>query len=225
MVERTLCDEAAVLPGRVAGPGGRRELPVSAEKILRAARMILVRDGYDCLTLAAIGREAGVSRALVHYHFGSKAGLLEAVVMSLFEDPAFGFSDQVVRTVEGPARAEALLSWQGRIIEDDHTSRLLFELLPHMMRDEDLRHWAALLYASYRDFDGTCLHSAAPAMDDATVRALATLTVAVVEGLSVQRVIDADGVDHPSAFSLWRDMVSTLLAGGTKNRKDRSASS
>jgi len=208
-----------------ARPVGRRDLPETAEKMLRAARRILVRDGYGSLTLAAIEEEAGVNRALVHYHFGSKAGLLEAVVVSLFEDPAFGFSDDVARTAEGPARAEALLAWQSRIVDDDDTMRLLLELLPHMMRDGDLRRWAALLYARYRDFDGACLQCAAPEMDEATVRALAVLTVAVVEGLGVQLVLDADGVEHERAFALWRDMVTQLLHVGTAAAENGAARS
>ncbi len=120
-----------------AQPGAARaagELPPTAAKLLAAARRILVRKGYASLTMQAIEQEAGINRALVHYYFGSKAGLLEALVESLFEDPAFGYSDAVASTPAGPARAAALLEWLGRITADRRSGRLLYELLPHVLR-------------------------------------------------------------------------------------------
>lgn len=46
------------------------------EIILQTALRIIGRDGYQALTTRAITEEAGVNRALVNYHFGSKENLL-----------------------------------------------------------------------------------------------------------------------------------------------------
>src|SRR5262247_3287493 len=46
------------------------------EAMLRAAESILERDGIGGLTLRAAAREAGVSHAAPHNHFGDVLGLL-----------------------------------------------------------------------------------------------------------------------------------------------------
>jgi AcrR family transcriptional regulator len=200
---------AGAQPGaaRVAG-----ELPPTAAKLLAAARRILVRKGYASLTMQAIEHEAGINRALVHYYFGSKAGLLEALVESLFEDPAFGYSDAVASTPAGPARAAALLEWLGRITADRRSGRLLYELLPHVLRSTTLRGRVAELYAAYREFDGECLSSGAPASVELR-EDLGALSVAVVEGLGVQSAVDPHGFERDRAYALWQDVVTHYLAG------------
>jgi len=188
----------------------RRELPPTAAKLLAAARRILVRKGYAGLTMQAIEQDAGINRALVHYYFGSKAGLLEALVDSLFEDPAFGYSDTVLNAPNGPARAQALLEWLGRITADRRSGRLLYELLPHVLRSQKLRRRAAELYATYRDFDGQCLASGADT--DADLREdLGALSVAVVEGLGIQTAVDPGGFERARAFALWQKVITHYL--------------
>jgi AcrR family transcriptional regulator len=53
------------------------------ERILAATRDLLVRDGYRLMSLDEIARTADVARATVYYQFGSKAGLLEALVADI----------------------------------------------------------------------------------------------------------------------------------------------
>lgn len=54
--------------------------PDSRERILDAASRILVRDGGDAVTIAAVAREAGVSKGGLFYHFASKDQLVAALV-------------------------------------------------------------------------------------------------------------------------------------------------
>jgi len=49
------------------------------EKILDAAEKLFVDNGFSATSLRAIIKEAGVNTASVHYHFGSKEALVEAV--------------------------------------------------------------------------------------------------------------------------------------------------
>jgi AcrR family transcriptional regulator len=53
------------------------------ERILAATRELLARDGYRSTSLDEIARTADVARATVYYQFGSKAGLLEALVADI----------------------------------------------------------------------------------------------------------------------------------------------
>jgi AcrR family transcriptional regulator len=49
------------------------------EKILDAAEKLFVDNGFAATSLRSIIKEADVNTAAVHYHFGSKEGLIEAV--------------------------------------------------------------------------------------------------------------------------------------------------
>jgi AcrR family transcriptional regulator len=56
------------------------EAPDTRTSILQAARRLLEERGYHGVGLDRIARTAGVSRQAVYLHFGSKAGLLLALV-------------------------------------------------------------------------------------------------------------------------------------------------
>lgn len=54
------------------------------ERVLAAALELIARDGFDGVRIADIAAQAGVSAALVHYHFANRAQLLtEALAQSL----------------------------------------------------------------------------------------------------------------------------------------------
>ena len=50
------------------------------ERLLNAAEQLFAEQGIAVTTLRALTRAAGVNLAAVHYHFGGKEGLLDAVV-------------------------------------------------------------------------------------------------------------------------------------------------
>lgn len=78
--------------------GRRVGTPDTAGDILAAARVALARDGYKAMSMRSVARDADVDPALVHYHFGTKAGLAAAalempfdpsdVLASVFDHPA-----------------------------------------------------------------------------------------------------------------------------------------
>jgi AcrR family transcriptional regulator len=190
---------------------GPHEFPPTAQKILKAARRVLLKKGYSSLTVQAIQKEAGVNGALIHYYFGSKAGLIEALVETLFESPEFGFSDQVSQAGEGEEKRLALLEWLGRISQDRQAGRLLYELLPHILRSKMLREYLGGLYVAYREFDAECLASGTPSLDGQTLAALGALSVAVVEGISLQAAVDPKGVDSEATYAAWREMLAYYM--------------
>ena len=65
-------------------------LPASAtrEAILDAAEPLFAERGFGESNLREIAREAGVTRSLIHHHFGSKEGLWHAVVERRFQEYA-----------------------------------------------------------------------------------------------------------------------------------------
>ena len=84
-------------------------LAPTAQRILAAARRLLVRDGFTALTLSAIAVEAEESKASIGYHFGNKDGLVAALVDSLTHDANRALIQECLSLPPGPARMQALL--------------------------------------------------------------------------------------------------------------------
>ena len=185
----------------------------TAQRILEAAERVLTDQGYSRLTLQAIERESGEFRALVAYYFGNKQGLVQAVVDSLMSEGDAALRQKLAEVAGSADRVLALLETQREISADWRGFRAFFELLPHIMHDDQMRTRLAESYRSSRELDRQLLESASDALEPPDFDRLAALSVAVVEGLAVQFAADPEGFDHEGTYRLWQSMVLRLLEG------------
>ncbi len=81
----------------------RREL--SEKQMLKAAIALFARQGYLKTTLTEVGRESGYTAGLVSHKFGSKEGLLQAVVDHISKR---FLEDQLGRSIEQPSATESI---------------------------------------------------------------------------------------------------------------------
>ena len=63
----------------------RRSRETSTERILRAAVEMFAENGPKATTIDAICRKAGLNKRMVYHYFGSKAGLYEHVLSSVYQ--------------------------------------------------------------------------------------------------------------------------------------------
>lgn len=185
-------------------------LPPTARNLLDAARRILERDGFAALSLSAIAAEADESKASIGYHFGNKEGLVVALVDSLVHEANRSIISETHRYPMGEQRLRALIDGEKRIVDDTTSFVVLMEVLPHAMRDGSLRARVADLYADYR---GTVLDVLA-AQDEpahAELASLATLMIALVDGLSIQDSLDPERANVTAAIALWEKMMRCVL--------------
>src|SRR5688500_6149110 len=94
MQKKTTPKKAHATPSPTRKERRRVGRPVGESQDLRSRLLDVAvvrfgRDGVSATTLRDIAREAGVNPALVHYYFGDKAQLLEAVMAERLM-PAFG---------------------------------------------------------------------------------------------------------------------------------------
>ena len=132
-------------------------LAPTAQRLLAAAQRLLASGGFEALKLSAIAREAGESKASIGYHFGNKAGLVTALVDSFAHDANRGLIEETGELPDGEERIHALIDGETRIAADAESYQSFFEVLPHALRDEDLRERVAALYDGYRDTVLRCL--------------------------------------------------------------------
>jgi len=120
---------------------------VSRERILDAAIERIARDGIDDVRIARIAMDAGVSTALVHYHFATREALLAEALEHSFERAG---DMRTADTGESPAvqrlrdMVEQCLPLPG---EQEQDWVLWVELWLRAVRHPELRPTAAKLYA------------------------------------------------------------------------------
>ncbi len=125
-------------------------------EILDAVVGVIIDVGFTEMTVADVAKRAGVSTALVHYHFSSKAELIAAALRSASEDDK-QFRDAIV---EGPGTATARLH------------RLLSESLPDDASDASWLLWIETWGETRRDNEIRQIMSDLDAHEIASIMAL-----------------------------------------------------
>jgi AcrR family transcriptional regulator len=198
-------------PPEYPGSDPAQRLSSTGKRVLDAARRLLAKRGYSGLSLDAIAKEADESKSAVHYHFGGKSGLTAALADSVMYDDYLDEIRLATARRTKPVDEVATLVSTSRISATDRVSYLtFFDLFPHMARDADLRARLTTVYDWYRELDAWTL---APAVDPRLrerLESLAALTVAVADGLAMQRLADPK-FDTDSAFDSWDAILRLVL--------------
>jgi len=185
-------------------------LAPTAQRILAAAQRLLANGGFEALKLSAIAREAGESKASIGYHFGNKSGLVTALIDSLAHDANRGLIEETGKLPRGEQRIRALIDGETRIAADAESFQSFFAVLPHALRNPDLRGRVAALYDGYRETVLRCL-DADDAATQERMRPFAMLMIAIVDGLAIQHGLDREGADVAAATDLWERLVRPYL--------------
>src|SRR5215471_15060903 len=61
-------------------PRVRRTVEEAREAILAAAEHRLIASGPDAVRVQTVARDVGITDAAVHYHFGNREGLIDALL-------------------------------------------------------------------------------------------------------------------------------------------------
>ena len=177
-------------------------LAPTAQNILKTARRMVIEQGAGSLHLSAIAREAGESKASIGYHFGNKEGLLSAVVDSLVHDANRGIIEDTTAIPMGIERIDQYLESEREIIKDFNDSIGFFELFPKSLRNDEMRTSMAKLYQGY--FETVMLALDAETTEErAALEPLAHLMIALVDGFSIQHVLDPEDPVLDEAIDLW----------------------
>ncbi len=193
-------------------PGAEPNLPPTAQRLLDAAHRLLVRSGYNSLSVEAIGQEAGENKALIRYYFGSKSGLLVALTDSLISDTLWRARQRLSGLSDTHDRVGVVTDTVEAIIDDEASYRLLFDLLPRLLENPRMTRQLADLYRGYRDVNARALWGDRAGDPPPVVRELAAMTVALTDGLAVQLLAEPGSVDVRSVLDIWRSFVETVLA-------------
>lgn len=195
-----------------------RQAEISAEsrnRLLLAAWELLAEGGSRATTVQAVADRAGISRGSISWHFGSKEGLIVAVVNSAFDVLADNIST-VFDSPEGHGW-EAVLDAQSVVLSDERFR--IFGTLALETVTEDGPVAVAFseghrrirdLYADYIARHGLISEGVEPANAATALRAM-TL------GLNIHRRFDGETITLREAFDALRSVI--VPAAPARDRK------
>jgi AcrR family transcriptional regulator len=193
-------------------PGSERS---ARERILHAACELIAERGIGGARIAQIAKAAGVSTALVHYHFRTREALLSETL-----DYAFDLAAAVrLRAADddgagdGSAARRLADVIEQSLPETDPGRRewqLWAELWLGAARDPSLRPIAAQMYARYRTWIATAVAEGVAEGEFARVDpgATADLAMALIDGLGLRVLLR----DPSMPLDLARDRIGEILA-------------
>ena len=187
----------------------------SREALIQAAMDLFAERGYRGTSVQAIGDLAGVSRGSIFWHFGSKEGLLWAVVERAFAEWE---SDVLVPDVGRATGVEAMrraLAAHRRFLTERSEALRLFYLLmfealgPH----PELAQEFARLHMHLREMTVGWMQQAIDAgelRNDVDATAVVILITGALGGLAYQWLLDPGGFDLDRVYE---DLEKTLARG------------
>ena len=192
-----------------------QSLPPTARGILEAARRVLAQRGLEGLPIEAVANEANVSRTLIPYHFGSRAGLVAILFDSLFHDLAVS-----VYGLAGPGGSlPTFLDWIKREADDVQSQHDFFELIVSALREPELKRRIAALYEDYRELTLEMAGVSEPAEPGAAppepdrrreLAAIGSVLVAIEDGIGLQAALDP-AFDVTGALAMVETMIGDAL--------------
>lgn len=184
------------------------------EQLVQAALVVAIRDGIEAATVRAVAAEAGVSLGVVHYCFEDKNELLREVGLAIttqnveritFDMPMEGIN------ARGAISLALGILWDS-IREHRGAQLLSYELTTTSLRHLELRAVAIGQLEHNWDVAEHVLDQAATLAAVAwsvSVRRLARLSVAAIDGVSLAWLVDGDDDAARAALSSFADHIAT----------------
>ena len=199
-------EAASELPRRLEGD--------KAQRIIAAMRASVSKRGAAGSTFDHVAREAGVSRGLLHYYFGSKERLLVEVVRHDCDVRNRNMDERLERAGSVEEILDALVVGLNEFIEDDAGGQaVIYEMLSASRHSEEIRAELAELYRQWRERlagwlrvkerEGVIRLQAEP-------EAVASILFALGDGFGIQVLSDPDW-DQQSSFELGVASARRLL--------------
>ncbi len=183
-------------------------LSPTAKRLLSAAEKIVRERGIRDATLMAIGVEAGEQPSLIHYYFGSKDGLLKALIDQLVIDSSLIPRDRIWAIRPGWSRARSFFDAQFALANRKPYFKSFFQLMPHILNNRRLRTELLTRYQNVMSQDAAMLVSATTIGEEES-ELLATLSLALLDGLGLQVLMGHENERLRAAHGLWCEMVKT----------------
>jgi len=184
-----------------------------AQRIVAAMRASVAARGAAGSTFDQVAREAGVSRGLLHYYFGSKERLLVEVVRQDCDTRIRAMDERLAGAESVDEVIQALVVGLEEFIGEPRSQAVIYEMLSASRRSEEIRAELAELYRRWRDRMAVALRDKereGVVRLQAEPEAVASMLLALGDGFGIQVISDADW-NRDAAFELGVRLARRML--------------
>lgn len=187
------------------------------QRIVDAMRTCIAQRGITGATFEHVSREAGVSRGLLHYYFGTKERLLIEVLRGDAEVRIGALDEPLERATTAEEVVEVLVGGAEEILQSDPGFYVLvYELFTAGRQNAEIRAELAQVYDGSRRHVAEILRRK-EAEDVLSLRfdaeTCVTFMFGAADGAALQRLTDPDR-DYSELLELERDMLRFLFVSG-----------
>lgn len=184
-----------------------------AQRIVEAMRASVGKRGAAASTFDVVAREAGVSRGLLHYYFGSKERLMVEVVRTDCDTRVAALEERLATATSADEFVAFLVETLEAFLSDEPSQAVLYEMLSASRRSEEIRAELAELYRRWRGHLAAALEEKrreGVVKLDADPEDVASLLFALGDGMGLQVISDPEW-DSAPAFELGVRTARRLL--------------
>ena len=184
-----------------------------AQRIIAAMRASVAARGAAGSTFDHVAREAGVSRGLLHYYFGSKEQLLVEVVRQDCDARIQAMDERLAGAGNVDEVMQALLIGLQEFIGEPSSQAVIYEMLSASRRSEEIRAELAELYRRWREHMAVALREKereGVVTLQSDPAAVASMLFALGDGFGIQVISDPDW-DRDAAFELGVQIARQML--------------
>jgi AcrR family transcriptional regulator len=184
------------------------------ERILHAACELVAERGIGGARIALVAKAAGVSTALVHYHFRTREMLLAETLDYAFDLASAARVPAIGEHAGDDSAARRLAEVIEQSLPDSEPGRREWQLWAELWlggaRDPESRPIAAQMYARYRAWIATPIAEGVASGEFADVDpgAVADIAMALVDGLGLRVLVE----DPSMPLAQAREQIGRILA-------------
>ena len=187
--------------------------------ILDAAYRVVGRKGYGEATVEEIAAEAGVSMGALYYHFPSKEQLFKSLLHEHVHRTLHSFEEMPSPTSLHEAIDLLVSFWLNHIRAEAESRPLMMEFWAQATRQEWAHAEVSASLQQLRDVIAAMVRmgqEAGVVRADLDIDTTAFLIVSVLEGVSLQQALDADGVDLDVVKRPLADFIERFIWSGAE---------
>ena len=194
---------------------GRKLDGEKAQLIVAAMRTSVAARGAAASTFDVVAREAGVSRGLLHYYFGSKERLLVEVVRRDCDARIAALEERLEAAASVEEIVDVLVQSLQAFVADEAPQAVLYEMISASRDSEEISTELAELYRRWREHLADALRAKQEqgiVKLEADAESTASLLFALGDGLGLQLMSDHEWDSGPT-FEAGIAMARRLLGG------------
>jgi AcrR family transcriptional regulator len=188
-----------------------------AQRIVAAMRSSVASRGAAASTFDIVAREAGVSRGLLHYYFGSKERLLVEVVRRDCDARVAALEERLEAAGSVDEIVQSLVQSLEAFVQDEPVSQaVIYEMISASRHSDEIRAELGELYRRWRaQLAGALRKKEAEGVVrlEGDPEAVASLLYALGDGMGLQLISDPEW-DSAASFELGVKTARRLLGGG-----------